>query len=94
MALIECEVEEGPRPGFKTIGVASGEGHSEYLTIEERFLVRRNGSYLLPVGLVGRDRRYNTALIQLPFEADSGANRVWVMGETLTDTADEVPAGG
>jgi hypothetical protein len=39
MALIPCEVTEGPRPGFKVVGVGSIEGHTEYLTIEERFLV-------------------------------------------------------
>src|SRR5689334_14896514 len=92
MALISCEVTEGPRPGFKAVGVASIEGHTEYLTIEERFLVRRGEDYLLPVDLVGRDRRHGTALVQLPFEADSGANRVWVKGQNLTEAADEVPA--
>jgi hypothetical protein len=92
MGLIPCEVTEGPRPGFKAIGVDSIEGHTEYLTIEERFLVRRGGNYLLPVRLIGRDRRYNTALVQLPVEADSGANRVWVRGEIVAEAPDEVPA--
>jgi hypothetical protein len=92
MALIPCEATEGPRPGFKVVGVASLEGHSEYLTIEERFLVRRGNDYLLPVRLIGRDRRYNTALVQLPVEADSGANRVWVKGEVVEEAPDEVPA--
>jgi hypothetical protein len=92
MALLKCEVTEGPRPGFKAVGVASIEGHSEYLTIEERFLVRRGDGYLLPVEVVGRDRRYNTALVQLPVEADSGANRVWVRGQSLVEAPDEVPA--
>jgi hypothetical protein len=54
--------------------------------------VRRNGAYLLPVRLIGRDRRYNTALVQLPVEADSGANRVWVRGEIVAEAPDEVPA--
>lgn len=92
MALLTCEVTEGPRPGYKTIGIASIEGRTEYLAIEDRFLVPRNGSYLLPVRLIGRDRRYQTALVQLPVEADSGANRVWVKGDMLTDAPDEVPA--
>lgn len=91
MALIPCEVTEGPRPGFKAVGVDSIEGHAEYLTMEERFLVRRGGDYWLPVRLIGRDRRHHTALIQLPVEADSGANRVWVMGDIVEDVPDEVP---
>jgi hypothetical protein len=92
MALLTCEMTEGPRAGYKTIGVASIEGHTEYLAIDERFLVLRDGAYLLPVQLLGRDRRYETALVQLPVEADSGANRVWVNGDTLIDAPDEVPA--
>lgn len=68
------------------------DGHTEYLTIEERFLVRKGKSYLLPVRLIGRDQRHKTALIQLPVEADSGANRAWVKAETLEDAPDEVSA--
>ena len=92
MALVPCEVTEGPRPGFKAVGVRSIEGQTEYLTIEERFLVRRGNAWLLPVRLIGRDRRYDTALVQLPVEADSGANRVWVRGASVEEAADEVPA--
>ena len=66
MALLQCSIEDGPRPGYKAIGVASIEGRTEYLAIEERFLVRRGDTYLLPVRLIGRDRRYNTALRPAP----------------------------
>jgi hypothetical protein len=92
MALIPCVVTEGPRPNFKAVEVESIEGHTENLSIEDRFLVRRGDNYLLPVRLIGRDRRYNTALVQLPVEADSGANRVWVKGEIVEGAPDEVPA--
>jgi hypothetical protein len=78
MALVRCEVSDGPYPGFKAVGVESVEGHREYLTIEERFLVKSNGEFYLPVDVVGEDRRQQTALVELPLEADSGANRVWV----------------
>ncbi len=92
MALMRCEISEGPRANYKTVGVASIEGHTEYLAIEERFLVRQGGSYLLPVSFIGRDPRHKTALVQLPVEADSGANRVWVSAEAVTEAPDEVPA--
>lgn len=92
MPLLKCEVTEGPRPGYKAIGVASIEGRNEYFSIEERCLVRQGNEYLLPVWLIGRDPRYQTALVQLPVEADSGANRVWVKGDSLTVAPDEVPA--
>jgi hypothetical protein len=92
MALIPCEISEGPRPGYKVVGVKSVQGHTEYLSIEERFLARRNGDLLLPVWLIGRDQKNKTALVQLPYEADSGANRVWVNGDALREAFDEVPA--
>jgi hypothetical protein len=85
MALVRCEVSDGPRAGFKAIGVPSIEGHREYLAIEERFLARRNGTYLLPVFVVGWDRQHGTALVQLPQEADSGTHRVWVRSADVTE---------
>ena len=92
MPLLRCEVLEGPRAGFKVVGVPSIEGYTEYLTIEDRFLAKRGEQLLLPVSIVGKDRRHDTALVQLPSEADSGANRVWVKQEALTPESDEVPA--
>jgi hypothetical protein len=92
MALVRCEITEGPRSGFKAVGVPSVEGHSEFLSIEERFLVKRNGSFLLPVKVVGADPRHGTSLVELPLEADSGANRVWVRPGDILRDADEVPA--
>jgi hypothetical protein len=92
MALLKCELKEGPREGFKSVGVPSIEGHTEYFVIEERFLVRRGNDLLLPVRLIGRDRQHKTALVQLPREADSGANRVWVKNDQLKDAPDEVTA--
>lgn len=80
---LRCEITDGPRPGFKSVGVPSIEGHAEYFSIEERFLSNRGGELMLPVIVIGRDRRYDTALVQLPVEADSGANRVWVHGNQL-----------
>ena len=85
MELIRCEVTEGSRAGFKAIGVQSVEGFAEFFTIEDRFLVEKNGDYLLPVRVIGKDPRYGTLLIQLPVEADSGANRVWISGEMIHD---------
>ena len=92
MALIRCEVLEGPRPGFKTIGVPSIKGHNEYLSIETRFLAKRGDEYLLPVFVVGRDPGHDTMLVQLPLEADSGARRVWVRSNIIVSDPDEVPA--
>lgn len=92
MELVRCEVTEGPRDGFKSVGLQSAEGHFEYLVVEDRFLAFRDDHYYLPVVVVGRDARHETVLVQLPFEADSGANRVWVRQEQVVTEAVEVPA--
>ncbi|HEV3262224.1 MAG TPA: hypothetical protein VG013_35555 [Gemmataceae bacterium] len=92
MTLVRCEIFEGPRSGFKVVKVRSIEGHSEYLTIEDRFLVKQQDDYFLPVGVIGKDRQQGAVLVQLPVEADSGANRVWVSKDQLAPKADEIPA--
>mgnify|MGYP000092791580 CR=1 FL=1 len=92
MPLLQCDVLDGPRQGFKAIGIASIEGFTEYLTIEDRFLVDQDGEFFLPVRLVGKDNQHKTALIQLPVEADSGANRVWVWEQNLKTVNREVSA--
>ena len=92
MPLLQCEVLDGPRDGFKAIGIQSIEGFKEYLTIEDRFLYKHGDEFMLPVRIVGKDKTHNTALIQLPVEADSGANRVWVWDTFLIKATSEVPA--
>jgi hypothetical protein len=39
---------------------------------------RWDGTDYLPVGIVEIDRKRRRVLIELPAEADSGANRMWV----------------
>jgi hypothetical protein len=91
--LINCEVTEGPRAGFKTVSVDSVEGWKEFFTIEERFLKSQNDTFLLPIRVVGIDREQRLKLIQLPVEADSGASRVWVSFDAIINPdEDEVPA--
>ena len=91
MELLKCDVTEGPRSGFKAIGVASVEGFSEFLSIEARFLILQDDEYFLPVRVIARDKHHVTALVKLPFEADSGANRVWVKEEALANL-NRIPA--
>ena len=92
MEYVHCEVSEGPREGFKSIGIDSVEGYAEYLSIEEKFLVNNGQNWLLPVAVVGKDRDHGTSLVELPFEADSGAKRVWVQSDMVTSNPREVLA--
>ena len=86
MPYVLCEVvREKPGPLEKTIAVRSIQGHREFLEVPAAFLHHEAGKSYLPVGLVGRDLRQNLALVELPFEADSGANRVWVVASSVLD---------
>jgi hypothetical protein len=51
-------------------------GRRESLQIDADFLTVENGQNYLPVGVVYRDPE--KVLIELPTEADSGTNRLWV----------------
>jgi hypothetical protein len=89
---VHCEISEGPRTGFLSVGIDSVEGYKEYLAIEEQFLVTNGPDSFLAIAVVGKDITNNTTLIELPFEADSGAKRVWVPNEEVTSTPREVVA--
>ncbi len=86
MKIVYCEMSEGPRPNFTTLGIESAEGNTEYLTIEDRFLFKRKDGYVLGVRVVARDDEQGLFLVQLPVEADSGANRVWLSEEHVKDS--------
>ncbi len=92
MKYLHCETSEGPRSGYRSVGVESVEGFTEFLAIEDRFLVNNGRDWYLPIAVVGKDRSQNTSLVELPFEADSGAKRVWVHNEAITDNPHEVVA--
>jgi hypothetical protein len=91
MSHVPSTILEGPRHGFKTAAVQTAEGMTEYMTIEERFIKTQGGISYIPVLVVGEDPHKQVALIRLPVEADSGANRVWVRSSEVLEE-DEVIA--
>lgn len=78
MATIFCEVTAGIRESERTVSVRDYSGRAQFLRVEQGFLRDINGRKCLPVGIVGRDDSKALALIELPHEADSGVNRLWV----------------
>ncbi len=90
MTTVRCElVEPGQREDYRTVGVKSADGHLEYVSLEERFLEQRGQEWFLPVLLIIRPGKgVNKALVQLPFEADSGAKRVWVPADSVEEEAE------
>jgi hypothetical protein len=83
MAVVRCEVSNGLRPAEATVAVADVHDHRQCLRVERDFLTTVAGQWFLPVGVVYDDRSNPWVLIELPHEADSGANRLWVWREQL-----------
>ena len=77
MPQVICDVSAGLRDSERTVAVRDIHGRRQFLRVEYDFLTRKGDKFYLPVGEV-----YYTAdqkvLIELPHEADSGANRLWV----------------
>jgi len=93
MPYVLCTVDDGLRPSEVTVEVQSRGGRSEFLRVDRDFVKQVGERHFLPVGLIAKNRVENqeVALIELPHEADSGANRLWVAGSALQDDA-AVPA--
>jgi hypothetical protein len=83
MAQVRCEVSAGLRPSEATVAVADVYDHRQFLRIERDFLNMVEGQPFLTVGIVHDDRQQPWVLIELPHEADSGVNRLWVRRDSL-----------
>jgi hypothetical protein len=83
MAQVRCQVSDGLRPSEATVAVADLQDRQQLLRVERDFLTPVAGEWFLPVGVVYDDGRNPWVLIELPHEADSGVNRLWVRREDL-----------
>jgi len=84
MAQIRCdEVRRGLRASEALAIFRDYEGRRHFIRVERDFLSEENGHSYLPVGVVHVDPRTNLVLIELPHEAETGANRLWVTQEQL-----------
>jgi hypothetical protein len=88
MAQVLCEVSAGLRDSERTVTVRDVYGHKQFLRVEEGFLASVGSQWYLPVGVVGIDEAKKLALIELPHEADSGINRLWVRASDLRGLAE------
>ncbi len=87
MAEILCDqVGQGLRESERTVSVKDVHGRRQYITVEHDFLtVTPEKKYYLPVGVVHVDRKTGALLVELPHEAYSGANRLWVSSQDLLE---------
>lgn len=84
MNYVRCETREGLRSTEVTVGISEAANGKQFLRVERTMLLEENGNHYLPVGVLGT--KENRALIELPHEADSGANRLWVDTGHLRDS--------
>lgn len=91
MARLRCDrITEGLRASEAVAVFTDAQGRRHYLRVERDFLWFESGIYLLPVGIVHADPISKCVLIELPQEAETGVNRLWVQPQQLDETAEVV----
>lgn len=86
MASVRCTaVNDGLRQSEALASIQDFRGRRHSIRVERDFLSRNNGSVYLPIGIIHIDSRTKTVLIELPHEAETGANRLWVTPDQLDE---------
>lgn len=86
MAKIRCnKVSEGLRQSEALASFVDFHGRTHCIRVEKDFLAEQDGQVFLPVGIVHLDPRNHAVLVELPHEAETGANRLWVKQEQLDE---------
>jgi hypothetical protein len=87
MARVLCDqVTNGLRESEVIAAIRDVHDRRHFIRVERDFLVTGdNGTHYLPVGVVHSDPRSKAVLIELPHEAETGANRVWVRSSALLE---------
>jgi hypothetical protein len=80
---VRCEVSEGWRDTEITVCVGDATGNRQSMQATPTMVNYYNQTPYLPVGIIQVDREGRRVLIELPTEADSGANRMWIPFESF-----------
>lgn len=82
---VKCEISEGLRASEVTVAVRDVDNRPEFLRVHREFAQQFDNQGYLPIGVVFYDRESgrDQVLIELPHEADSGTNRLWVPRSSL-----------
>ncbi len=75
---IECTIAPGFLPAEVAVGVPDEDNRRQDLRVNRNLVSEVGSKHYLAVGIVDLDYREKRALIELPHEAGSGANRLWV----------------
>src|ERR1043165_296443 len=84
MIKVRCErVENGLRKSEAIVTIRDIQGRRHFLRVERNFLTHTPDASFLPVAFIHQDPHSKAVLIELPHEAETGANRLWVSEESL-----------
>ena len=75
---VRCQISERLTESDQTVCIRDAEGRDQYIHVLSSMVNWMSETPYLPIGLIHVDPRKRRALIQLPIEADSGTNRVWM----------------
>lgn len=75
---VACSATASSLHDTEVVGVPDITGNQQFLRVGKGFLTREAGRAYLPILVIEVDSVRSRALVQLPYEADSGANRIWV----------------
>ena len=90
MAKLRCEnVTAGLRASEAVAAFVDFRKRRHFIRVERDFLSDERGASYLPVGIVHVDTKSKFILIELPHEAETGANRLWVKPEQLDEPVEE-----
>jgi hypothetical protein len=73
-----CDVSEGLTGRDITVSITDIEGRDQYIHVLPTMVNRENRTTYLPVGIINLDYPRRRVLVELPIEADSGVNRMWM----------------
>lgn len=82
-------VTEGLRQSEAVASFSDYHGKKHFIRVERDFLIEDVGSFCLPVAVIRTDATTHASLIQLPHEAETGANRLWISGTNVVQLESE-----
>lgn len=86
MAKILCEgVSDGLRASEALAKLRDYHNRRHFIRVERDFLSQRGTAFYLPIGIVHIDPKTDAVLVELPHEAETGANRLWVTRDQLDE---------
>jgi hypothetical protein len=75
---VECEATPSDLYETEVVGILDETDNRHFFRVAKGVVHETGGKFYLPIGIVEVDQQRGRVLIQLPYEADSGANRLWL----------------